>query len=110
MALLTYVTRLCDSHPAHADADGYLFVSRTYTAERLGDTTILRAQRMRSRLVESRQDFKNPQPILEEIARLRADGFKHVMLLSHHFGNRHIGRAAERHAPHGTLEFLDAAV
>ena len=32
------------------------------------------------------------------------------MLLSHHFGNRHIGRAAERHAPHGTLEFLDEAV
>ena len=110
VALLTYVTRPCDSHPAYADADGYLFVSRTYTAERQGDTSILRAQRMRSRLVESRQEFKNPQPILEELARLRADGFKHVMLLSHHFGSRHIGRAAERHAPHGTLEFLDAAM
>lgn len=109
VALLTYVTRPCDSHPACPDADGYLFMSRTYTAQRQGDTAVLRAQRMRSRLVESRQEFKNPQPILEELARLRNDGFKHVMLLSHHFGNRHIGRAAERHAPHGTLEFLDAA-
>jgi hypothetical protein len=110
VALLTYVTRPCDSHPAYADADGYIFVSRTYTAERQGGLAVLRAQRMRSRLVESRQEFKNPQPILEELARLRNDGFKHVMLLSHHFGNRHIGRAAERHAPHGTLEFLDAAM
>jgi len=44
------------------------------------------------------------------LARLRADGYTHVMLLSHHFGNRHIGRAAERHAPHGTLEFIDEAM
>jgi len=110
VALVTYVTRPCDSHPAHADADGYLFMSRTYLAEKSSKGVVLRAQRMRSRLVESRKDFKNPQPILEEIARLRKDGFTHVMLLSHHFGNRHIGRAAERHAPHGTLEFLDEAV
>lgn len=110
VALVTYVTRPCDSHPAHADADGYLFMSRTYLAEKSSKGVVLRAQRMRSRLVENRKDFKNPQPILEEIARLRKDGFTHVMLLSHHFGNRHIGRAAERHAPHGTLEFLDEAV
>lgn len=110
VALVTYVTRPCDSHPAHADADGYLFMSRTYLAEKSVKGVVLRAQRMRSRLVENRKDFKNPQPILEEIARLRKDGFTHVMLLSHHFGNRHIGRAAERHAPHGTLEFLDEAV
>jgi hypothetical protein len=94
----------------HADADGYLFLSRTYVADKTDKGTVLRVQRMRSRLVESRKDFKNPQPILEEIARLRKEGFTHVMLLSHHFGNRHIGRAAERNAPHGTLEFLDEAV
>lgn len=110
VALLTYVTRPCDSHSAHSDADGYLFVSRTYVANNDEKGSVLRAVRMRSRLVESRKDFKNPQPILEEIARLRTDGYSHVMLLSHHFGNRHIGRAADRHAPHGTLEFLDEAV
>lgn len=33
----------------------------------------------------------------------------HILLLSHHFGNRHLGRASERHAPHGTREFLDDA-
>jgi hypothetical protein len=110
VALVTYVTRPCDEHPAHADADGYLFMSRTYVAERGEGGAVLRCLNMRSRVVDSRKDFKDPKPILEEIARLKNDGFQHVMLLSHHFGNRHIGRAAERHAPHGTLEFLDEAV
>lgn len=110
VALVTYVTRPCDSHPKHSDADRHLFISRTYTAERTPTGATLRIQSMRSRLVENSKDFKNPQPILEEMARLRAAGYKHMMLLSHHFGNRHIGRAAERHAPHGTLEFLDAAM
>ena len=110
VALVTYVTRPCDSHPAHADADGYIFLSRTYVAERGQNGATLKTLYMRSRLVESRKDFRNPQPILEEIARLHQLGFKHVMLLSQHFGNRHIGRAAERHSPHGTLEFLDEAV
>lgn len=110
VALVTYVTRPCDSHPLYAEADGYLFMSRTYVAQRTEKGTELQALRMRSRLVETSKDFKNLQPILEEIARLRAEGFRHVMLLSHHFGNRHIGRAAERHAPHGTLQFLEEAV
>lgn len=110
VALITYVTRPCDSHPSHIDSDGYLFLSRTYVAERDTQGATIKPLSMRSRLVESRKDFKNPQPILEEIARLHQLGFKHVMLLSQHFGNRHIGRAAERHAPHGTLEFMDEAV
>jgi hypothetical protein len=110
VALVTYVTRPCDEHPAHPDADGFLFMSRTYVAERNNGSAVLRCLNMRSRIVESRKDFKDPKPILEEIARLKNEGFQHIMLLSHHFGNRHIGRAAERHAPHGTLEFLDEAV
>ena len=110
VALVTYVTRPCDEHPAHADADGYVFMSRTYVAERRDGSAVLRCLNMRSRIVESRKDFKDPKPILEEIARLKNEGYQHVMLLSHHFGNRHIGRAFERHAPHGTLEFLDEAV
>jgi hypothetical protein len=54
--------------------------------------------------------FGTPHLILEELTRLGKAGFEHVLLLSHHFGNRHLGRAAERHAPHGTLAFLDGAV
>ena len=109
VAVVTYVTRPCDTHPSCADADGYIFMSRTYVAKKTDDGFVMTVLRMRSRLVESSKEFQNPQPILEEIARLRSEGFRHVMLLSHHFGNRHIGRAAERHAPHGTLKFLDEA-
>jgi hypothetical protein len=64
---------------------------------------------MQSRLVDTRKSFREPQLVLEEIARLRSEGYQHVVLLSHHFGNRHIGRAAERHSPHGTFEFLEDA-
>lgn len=106
---MTYVTRPCDVHPAFPEADGYLFVSRTYVADAKDGETELRVDRMLSRLVENRKDFRIPHLILEEIARLRKAGYQHILMLSHHFGNRHIGRAAERHAPHGTLEFLDQA-
>ncbi|RNF30204.1 hypothetical protein NM04_13830 [Massilia aurea] len=109
VALVTYVTRPCDLHPSHADADGFLFVSRTYKAVTENGQATLRFDQMQSRLVDTRKDFKTPQLILEEIRRLEEDGFQHIMLLSHHYGNRHIGRAAERHSPHGTLEFLDDA-
>lgn len=109
VALVTYVTRPCDLHPGHADADGFLFVSRTYKAVTTNGQATLRFDQMQSRLVDTRKDFKTPQLILEEIRRLEEDGFQHIMLLSHHYENRHIGRAAERHSPHGPLEFLDDA-
>lgn len=109
VAVVSYVTRPCDMHPAFPDADGYLFVSRTYVADSVEGEATLRVDGMHSRLVGSRKDFDTPHLILEEIARLRQAGYEHVLLLSHHFGNRHIGRAADRHSPHGTLEFLDEA-
>jgi hypothetical protein len=108
VAVLSYVTRPSDSHPLYPDADGYLFVSRTFCADRAGDALTLRVAHMQSRLVETRAAFREPELILEEIARLEALGYRHIILLSHHFGNRHIGRAAERHAPHGTQAFLES--
>lgn len=109
VAVLSYVTRPCDVHPLHPDADGFLFVSRTFCADRAGDTMTLRAEHMQSRLVDNRKSFREPELIMEEIARLRLMGYQHIVLLSHHYGNRHIGRAAERHSPHGTHEFLESA-
>jgi hypothetical protein len=110
VAVVNYVTRPCDTHPLFPDASGYLFISRTYEASREGGRGVLKFDRMHSRYVEDRKSFGTPQLILEEIARLGKLGFEHVVLLSHHFGNRHLGRAAERHAPHGTREFLDGAI
>lgn len=109
IALMSYVTRPCDAHPLYPDADGFLFVSRTYRADREGNQFKVYADCMQSRLVDTRKSFREPQLVLEEIARLRSEGYQHVVLLSHHFGNRHIGRAAERHSPHGTFEFLEDA-
>lgn len=109
VALLTYVTRPCDTHPQLTDAEGYLFISRTYVTSTSEKGTELRLDRMQSRLVDSDKSFKSPQLVLEEVARLQKAGYTHIMLLSHHFGNRHLGRASERHAPHGTREFLDDA-
>lgn len=109
VAVVSYVTRPCDTHPNYPDADGYLFVSRTYFADSRDEQTTLRVGRMLSRFVESRQDFSLPHLILEEIARLKQRGYHHILLLSHHFGNRRIGRAAERHSPHSRLPFLDEA-
>lgn len=109
VAVVTYVTRPCDFHPDHGDAEGFLFVSRTYRADRHEEGFRLYTDAMQSRLVDTRKSFREPQLVLEEIARLEKDGYQHIILLSHHFGNRHIGRAAERHAPHSTLEFLEEA-
>ncbi|WP_431273452.1 hypothetical protein ACQ858_14805 [Variovorax ureilyticus] len=109
VAVVSYVTRPCDIHPVYPEADGYLFTSRTYVADSAGGQTTVKLDQMLSRLVESRKDFGIPHLILEEIARLRKAGYQHILMLSHHFGNRHIGRAAERHSPHATLQFLDEA-
>jgi hypothetical protein len=110
VALVNYVTRPCDTHPLYSDATGYLFLARTYQAIGSGGGAVLKLDRMHSRYVEHERTFATPHLILEELARLAKAGFEHVLLLSHHFGNRHLGRAAERHAPHGTLEFLDGAL
>jgi hypothetical protein len=109
VAMVTYVTRPCDVHPQLPDAEGHLFISRTYVTAPTPDGSEIRLDRMQSRLVDSDKEFKSPQLILEEVARLEKAGYSHILLLSHHFGNRHLGRASERHAPHGTREFLDDA-
>ena len=70
VALVNYVTRPCDTHPMHADAAGFLFVSRTYQAQRAGDHGVLKLDRMHCRFVENRKGFGTPQLILEELARL----------------------------------------
>lgn len=110
-AVISYATRPCDScrNGTNSDVnnDGYLFMVRTYTAEKQDNDAILQFQRMRTRLAEGMDEFKRPSVIFDEIAWLKNQGFEHIVLLSHHVNTRHIGRAAERHAPHGTLEFMD---
>ncbi|MBO9395040.1 hypothetical protein, partial [Caldilinea sp.] len=109
VALVSYVTRPCDTHPLSPEPDLFLFTCRTYVAERHGSGAQIRVARMRHQIIGSRDDFGEAQPVLTELRWLQSQGYNHVLLLSHHFGNRHLGRAAERHAPHGSREFLDKA-
>jgi hypothetical protein len=53
VALVSYVTRPCDTHPLYSDAGGYLFLARTYQAIRSEDTAVLKLDRMHSRFVEN---------------------------------------------------------
>ena len=109
VALVTYCTRPATSRPDVPEATRYQFISKTYIAQNHNGKCIMEKDKNASRIVESLNDFATPHIILEEISRLRSMGFKHVMLLSHHYGNVHIGRASERHSPHTSSQFMDEA-
>lgn len=109
VALISYVTRPCDSQPLSSKDEVFLFTCRTYVAERDGEFSKLNVARMRNRVIGDKEAIGDAQSVMTELAWLAEQGYEHVVLLSHHFGNRHLGRAAERHAPHGTLDFLEDA-
>jgi hypothetical protein len=109
-ALLVYSTRPCDEHPRYTHADGYIFRAKTYLADvvdELPSAYRLFFDRMQSHVVESRDEFASPTLIVEEVARLHALGYAHILLLSSHFGNRRLNKSAQRHSPHTRTSFLD---
>ena len=109
IGLVSYATRPCDFHPAYPAADRFLYIAKSYVAETSsepGPGYVLREDRTQTHL-QSREEFEEPSLILEEIGRLQEAGCKHIMLLWHHYGNRRIGRAADRHSPHSSPEFLN---
>lgn len=108
IGLVSYATRPCDFHPAYPAADRFLYIAKSYMAEAATDPSpgyVLREERTQTHL-QSREEFEEPSLILEEIGRLQESGCKHIMLLWHHYGNRHIGRTADRHSPHSSPDFL----
>lgn len=108
IGLVSYATRPCDFHPAYPAADRFLYIAKSYIAEAASAPSagyVLHEDRTQTHL-QSRQDFEEPALILEEIGRLHEAGCNHIMLLWHHYGNRHIGRTADRHSPHSSPEFL----
>ncbi len=109
-ALLVYNTRPCDEHPRYAHAGGYIFRAKTYLADAMDESPSgyrLAFDRMQSHVVESRDEFESPTLIVEEVSRLHALGYDHILLLSSHFGNRRLNRSAQRHSPHTRTAFLD---
>jgi hypothetical protein len=110
-AVLIYSTRPCDQHPGDQDAVGYVFRAKTYLAEAVTEPFVgyrLGLDRMQSYVVESEDAFTSPTLILEEVSRIHRLGHCHILVISSHFGNRHINRAAPRHSPHTQASFLDS--
>jgi hypothetical protein len=110
VAALIYTTRPCDDHPGTDDTDGFIFRAKTYLAEAINKPSAgyrMAFDRMQTHVVETRQAFKNPKLIVEEVSRLQALGYEHIILISSHFGNRRINRSAQRHSPHTQTAFLD---
>jgi len=110
IALVTYATRPCDYYPDSQDADGYIFKAKTYFAEAV-DTPFtgyrMSVDKMQSFVVNNRDAFKQPKLIHEEIAELEKKGFKHIILISSHYGNPRINSSAVRYSPHAQIEFLN---
>jgi hypothetical protein len=110
VAAIIYTTRPCDDHPITNDTDGFIFRAKTYLAESIDQSDVgyrMVFDRMQTHVVETRDEIKNPKLIVEEVSRLQALGFEHIILISSHFGNRRINRSAQRHSPHTQTVTLD---
>jgi hypothetical protein len=110
VAVIVYATRPCDEHPDVPDADGHVFRAKTYLAQRVENGFQgyrFNFDRMQTHVVSSHNDFRSPKLIVEEISRLRDQGFDHVILQSSHFGRRRLNASAERHSPHTQTSFLE---
>jgi hypothetical protein len=106
-----YTTRPCDDFPGSDDNAGFIFQAKTYRADAVSDNPMggyqLAFDRMQSHVVETRDAFKSPKLIVEEVSRLQEMGYEHIILISSHFGNPRINRSAQRHSPHTQTAFLD---
>jgi hypothetical protein len=110
VAVIIYTTRPCDEHPNPNSQTGFTFQAKTYLAEAVSQPRSgyrLALNRMQTHVVENDDAFKNPKLIMEEIGRLHADGYEHILLISNDFGNRRLNRSAQRHSPHTQTDFLN---
>jgi hypothetical protein len=110
IAVVIYATRPCDDYPGAEDTAGFIFQAKTYLADAVSgplEGYRLAFDRMQTHIVETRDAFKNPKLIVEEVSRLQGMGYEHVILISSHFGNPRINRSAQRHSPHTQTAFLD---
>ena len=110
IAVVIYATRPCDDYPGAEDTAGFIFQAKTYLADAVNeplDGYRLAFDRMQTHIVETRDAFKSPKLIVEEVSRLHAMGYEHIILISSHFGNPRINRSAQRHSPHTQTAFLD---
>ncbi|MGI8424439.1 MAG: hypothetical protein ACR2NO_10080, partial [Chloroflexota bacterium] len=105
IGLVAFAERPCNEHPERpGTAEAILTMARTYLATAV--TEPFRGYEIRCDgapmdVREAREADSLPAAVLEEIRRLHeVRGCRHVMVLAHRYGSRHIGWAAARmHAP-----------
>lgn len=109
VGLVSYATRPASVHPRWPTEDVYLYTAKSYVAAPVSAPFAgYRLEEIRSQThLQSAAQFDDPTLIFEEIGRLRAAGCTHIVLLWHHYGNRRIGRTADRNAPHSKPDFLE---
>ena len=107
VGIIAYRTRPSDDHP-HLDRRGYAMEMRVYRFEPDGKGgTFAQLDRGATHSLDDDDEMGSQHFIKEQVARLDKQGFRHIVLLSHHFGNRHLARAAQRHSPHTRTGFID---
>lgn len=109
IGLISYATRPASVHPAWPAEDVHLYTAKTYVATPVSEAIQgYRLEEVCSQThLQSAAQFEDPTLIFEEIGKLQEAGCGHIILLWHHYGNRRIGRTADRNAPHSRPAFLE---
>jgi hypothetical protein len=110
IGLLTVTTRLADSDPSndYEDEQGQVFIGRSYVATAQGYGYRITRSRAILDLAADAGEVARRRAVIEEIRRLKeAEGVTHLLLVSHEFGDRRVGRTLARRKRKGELEFFN---
>ncbi|HEY6925268.1 MAG TPA: hypothetical protein VI653_17465, partial [Steroidobacteraceae bacterium] len=110
VATIVYSTRPCDEHPQIAAAEGHVFRAKTYLSEPVNEPFRgyrFSLDRMQTHVVRGHDELRTPKLIVEEVARLREQGYEHFILQSSYFGGRRLNASAERHSVLTQRAFLE---
>ncbi|MBD2110349.1 MULTISPECIES: hypothetical protein [Cyanophyceae] len=111
IGLISYSTRPCDEAPtSNGDNRSHLFFTQSYIASAIAQPFSgyeLKPERTQSDIVRSHEEMQNQRLVREEIGHLRQLGCKHIILLSHAYGGRHLNRIADHNSPLTPVTFLE---
>lgn len=111
IGLISYSTRPCDEDPTlNGENSSHLFFTQSYVASAIAQPFsgyALKPERTQSDIVRSREELQNQRLVREEIGHLRQLGCKHIILLSHAYGGRHLNRIADHNSPLTPVAFLE---
>jgi hypothetical protein len=111
IGLISYSTRPCDEAPTlSGDNRSHLFFTKSYVASAIAQPFSgyeLKPERTQSDIVSSEEEMQTQRLVREEIGHLRQLGCKHIILLSHAYGGRHLNRIADHNSPLTPVTFLE---